>query len=114
MGIPAIGVLLVHLYFCFKLIDRNKRPERSNIRRIPSIKEFPISTEFRAKSNVNQLLFLIIRVLLEISGPAAVPRSNELACEKPEKACSNTSETLSFYCWATILFACFFVWLICG
>jgi len=44
--------------FGYKLIDGNKQPEESNVQRITVHKEFPISTESHAKSNVNQLIFL--------------------------------------------------------
>jgi hypothetical protein len=39
------------------LIDRNKQPENPISRELPVHKEFPISTESQAKSNVNQLIF---------------------------------------------------------
>jgi hypothetical protein len=54
---PALGAGKWRLYIWYKLIDGNKQPEKSNVQRITVHKEFPISTESRAKSNVNQLLF---------------------------------------------------------
>jgi len=63
---PAIGAGRRRLYIWYKLIDGNKQPEKSNIQRITVHKEFPISTERHAKSNVNQLLFFLKPVFSDI------------------------------------------------
>jgi len=64
--IPAIGASNRRLYIWYKLIDGNKQPEKSNIQRITVHKEFPISTERPAKSNVNQLIFFLKPVFSDI------------------------------------------------